>query len=99
MNLEAALAPAAARPLLAFLAKTEEPVRVRAARESLQLRVAQMGLAMRSLERYGLAVRRNLPVDSEDGTRNQHPFIEATDLGREHARGILRASAPPPPLG
>ena len=62
---------------------------MKSAREELKLSIGQFGLAMRSLERHGLAQRRNIAMEGE-GTpgRLQHQYLEATDLGREHAQSL-----------
>jgi hypothetical protein len=90
-----ALAAPASRTLLTYLATIEEPVRTQAARETLSLSIAQLGLAMRALERHGLVLRVSRPT--QEGSRFSHPFLEATDLGREHARRlqVLAAATPP----
>jgi DNA-binding MarR family transcriptional regulator len=86
------------RVLLALLLKNESPVRAKEAREELRLSIGHFGLAIRSLERYGLAQRRNILADGEDASRLPQMFIEATDLGREHAQGLDAFVAAPDAL-
>ncbi|HLE48389.1 MAG TPA: hypothetical protein VI818_08840 [Candidatus Thermoplasmatota archaeon] len=87
------LAQPTARSLLSFLAKLEGPIRVRAAREALDLSIGQIGVAMRALERHDFVMRRTL-LDDSVAPPAHHSFLEATDLGRELARGIQITSAP-----
>ena len=80
------------RNLLGFLLQCEAPIRATTAREQVGLSVARFGLAIRSLERHGLAQRR-IMIAEGDEKRQQFAHLEATDLGREFT---LTMQAPPP---
>ena len=86
LNARDALNQPAARTLFGLLLKQESPIRLRAAREELKFSIAQFGLAMRSLERHGLAQRRHIAQEGEEnqGPKLQHSYLEATDLAREY---------------
>jgi DNA-binding MarR family transcriptional regulator len=89
LDVRDALNRPAAKTLFGLLLRNDSPIRMREAREQLKLSIGQFGLAMRSLERHGLAQRRNFAEDAEaSGAKLQHPYIEATDLGREHGQGL-----------
>jgi hypothetical protein len=95
LNVRDALNAPAARTLFGLLLKQESPIRLRAAREELKLSIAQFGLAMRSLERHGLAQRRHIATSVEDMVpKLQHSYLEATDLGREHGMSFANAEIP-----
>lgn len=91
------------KALFNFLLRREEPIRFPDAREQLGLSIGQFGMALRSLEYFGLAQRRNLKPEGEDATgRLPLMYVEATDAGREHGTRLASflqaasASAPSP---
>lgn len=69
--------------LLEHLLIQRSPTRVRDACERLSLPVRDFGLALRTLERHGLAKRLRLGSPASGrSTLNPHLFVEATELAR-----------------
>lgn len=102
LNVHELLGKPAARRLLQYLASSEDPVRFKQAREATMLSMGQFGLAIRALERHGLAVRRAQSVEGPDGRTTHHQFVEVTDIGRDHAERLPEpapATMAPPASG
>lgn len=89
LNVNEVLARPAARSLFELLLRNEAPLRMRAAREELNLSISQFGLAIRALERHGLAQRRVLASTERITDPAPHPHVEATDQAREHGPALL----------
>lgn len=95
-----ALASPVANALLQYLLVRRSPTRVPVARKALSLSPGEFGLALRALERHGLAKRfRAGHAPTGDaigrlGNLNRHLFVEATTLAFD-----LRPVAPTFPAG
>jgi hypothetical protein len=80
--------------LLRFLLEQTNPVRVTVAREELALTASELTVALRSLERSGLARRsRSAPIGTGLAMLRPHLFIEATETARVRSTAVVSGPA------